>query len=81
MKFDIYKEDVPVLLLLRPKKHLYAIAIVEEITMTVENFVQNALQGKIGHNKYDEMPELKVGKCKEKKEEDSKWKLHARAEL
>ena len=61
--FDIYHMDLPVLLLLRPRQHLYATAILKEIPMTIKEFVEKALLGKIGHFKYKQLPEFKVGPC------------------
>ncbi len=63
LQFDIYAEDVPVLLLLRPKKQLFAMAAINELPITLEAYLQKALAGKIGHRKYEEIPEFKFGKC------------------
>eukprot|EP00794_Sanderia_malayensis_P008113 gene8113-8982_t len=78
MDFDIYAEDCPVLVLLRPKRHLFALAVTNELPISIESFLEKALSGKIGHRKYEKLPELKFGKCgaaNEKGDDDNKANL------
>lgn len=63
MQFDIYSEDVPVFLLLRPKHQIYTSAVIEELTLSIEEFSEKALLGKIAHEKYTKLPAFRIGKC------------------
>ena len=63
LAFDIYAGDLPVVIILRPKKNLFTIAIIEEMTVKVDQYIEQALSGKIGHAKYKSIPEFTTGKC------------------
>ena len=63
IQFDIYSEDVPVFVLLRPKHQMYTSAVIEELTLSIEEFVEKALIGKIAHQKYTKLPSFRIGKC------------------
>ncbi|XP_065070137.1 uncharacterized protein LOC135695103 [Rhopilema esculentum] len=63
LAFDIYAGDLPVVIILRPKKNLFTIAIIEEMTVKVDQYIEQALSGKIGHAKYKSIPAFTTGKC------------------
>lgn len=63
MTFDVYIMDLPVLLIVRPKHNLYTTAIVKELDVSLNDYVKQALEGKIGHLKYEKMPKLNLGRC------------------
>ena len=63
LAFDIYVMDLPVLLILRPKKHIYTMAVVKELSVSVDDFIGQALLGKVAHLKFKKLPKLNVGSC------------------
>ena len=58
--FDIYIMDLPVLLLLRPKRQIYTLAVVKELPTSINEFIEKTLAGKVAHYKYKELPKLNV---------------------
>ena len=57
--------DLPVLLLLRPKKQIYTMAIVNELRTPINDFVGQTLMGNIAHFKYKKLPKFNEGSCHE----------------
>ena len=75
IQFDIYSEDVPVFILLRPKHQMYTSAVIEELTLSIEEFVEKALIGKISHQKYTRLPSFRIGKCPDDNEHSGEYQM------
>ena len=58
--FDIYVMDLPVLLLLRPKRQIYTLAVVKELPTSINEFIEKTLAGKVAHYRYKTLPNLNV---------------------